>query len=95
MSQPRVNDAPPRPGFLRRLLRSRETGIAAALAIMVVVLSVLEPDFASSDNLLSDARNFSFVGIVVLGQAMVMITGGIDLSVGSVWGLSAVACPIS
>jgi ribose transport system permease protein len=58
---------------------------------MVVVLSVLEPDFAGIDNLLNDARNFSFVGIVVLGQAMVMITGGIDLSVGSVWGLAAVS----
>ena len=58
---------------------------------MVVALSVVEPDFAGTDNLLNDARNFSFVGIVVLGQAMVMITGGIDLSVGSVWGLAAVS----
>ncbi|WP_413989867.1 ABC transporter permease [Labrys okinawensis] len=91
MSQLRADDAPSRPSFVRRLLRSRETGIVTALAIMVVVLSILEPDFASSDNLLNDARNFSFVGIVVLGQAMVMITGGIDLSVGSVWGLCAVS----
>ncbi|GGD95403.1 sugar ABC transporter permease [Aureimonas endophytica] len=80
-----------RPGFGARLLRSRETGIIAALVLMVVVLSIIEPDFASTDNLLNDARNFSFVGIVVLGQAMVMITGGIDLSVGSVWGLAAVS----
>lgn len=80
-----------RPNLGARVLRSRETGIVGALVIMVVALSVVEPDFASLDNLLNDARNFSFVGIVVLGQAMVMITGGIDLSVGSVWGLSAVA----
>jgi ribose transport system permease protein len=58
---------------------------------MVVGLSAFEPDFASSDNLLNVARNLSFVGIVVLGQALVMITGGIDLSAGSVWGLTAVA----
>jgi len=83
--------APLRPRLATRLLHSRETGIIGALVIMIVVLSILEPDFASSDNLLNDARNFSFVGIVVLGQAMVMITGGIDLSVGSVWGLSAVS----
>jgi len=83
--------APLRPHLATRLLQSRETGIIGALVIMIVVLSILEPDFASSDNLLNDARNFSFVGIVVLGQAMVMITGGIDLSVGSVWGLSAVS----
>jgi ribose transport system permease protein len=74
-----------------RILHARETGIIGALLIMMVGLSFFEPDFASADNLLNVARNFSFVGIVVLGQAMVMITGGIDLSVGSVWGLTAVA----
>jgi len=82
--------AKPRLGFANQLMRSKETGIVAALAIMMIVLSVLAPDFASKANLLNDARNLSFVGIVVLGQAMVMITGGIDLSVGSVWGLAAV-----
>ena len=82
---------PARPGLATRMLRSRETGILAALLLMITGLSAFAPDFASVDNLLNDARNFSFVGIVVLGQAMVMITGGIDLSVGSVWGLTAVA----
>ena len=86
-----VSDVAARPGFVARLLKSRETGIVGALVIMVLVLSIFAPDFASVDNLLNDARNFSFVGIVVLGQAMVMITGGIDLSVGSVWGLAAVS----
>jgi ribose transport system permease protein len=81
----------PRPGFAGNLLRSRETGIIGALLIMVIALSIFAPDFASVDNLLNDARNLAFIGIVVLGQAAVMITGGIDLSVGSVWGLAAVA----
>lgn len=93
MSIPTATTAgvPGRSNLGLRILRSRETGIVGALVLMVVALSVLEPDFAGLDNLLNDARNFSFVGIVVLGQAMVMITGGIDLSVGSVWGLSAVS----
>ena len=72
------------------MLRSRETGIVVALLIMVALLSITTPEFRSPDNLLNDARNFSFIGIVVLGQAMVMITGGIDLSAGSVWGVTAV-----
>ena len=74
-----------------RAFRSREAGIIIALFIMVAGLSAFAPDFATSENLLNDARNFSFVGIAVLGQAMVMVTGGIDLSVGSVWGLTAVS----
>jgi ribose transport system permease protein len=81
----------PKVGFINQIMHSRETGIVGALVLMMVVLSILAPDFASKANLLNDARNLSFVGIVVLGQAMVMITGGIDLSVGSVWGLAAVA----
>ncbi len=74
-----------------RLLRSREAGIIVALVIMVAVLAFAAPEFRSTDNLLNDARNFSFVGIVVIGEAMVMITGGIDLSVGSIWGVTAVS----
>ena len=91
MSVPVATQANGRSSLATRMLRSRETGIVAALAIMVLALSIFAPDFHSIDNLLNDARNLSFVGIVVLGQAMVMITGGIDLSVGSVWGLSAVS----
>ena len=83
--------APVRPGFASRLLHSQEIGIFGALVVMVVGLSVFAPGFSSSENLLNDARNFSFLGIVVLGETMVMITGGIDLSVGSVWGMTAVA----
>lgn len=73
-----------------RLLRSREAGILLALLIMVALLSVASPEFRTADNLLNNARNLSFIGIVALGQAMVMITGGIDLSSGSVWGVTAV-----
>ncbi len=85
------SDVVGRRSMATRIVRSRETGIVLALAIMVVCLSVFAPDFATTDNFLNDARNFSFVGIAVLGQTMVMITGGIDLSVGSVWGLTAVS----
>lgn len=81
----------PRVSVGARLLRSREAGILVALALMVGLLSVASPEFRTADNLLNNARNLSFVGIVALGQAMVMITGGIDLSAGSIWGLTAVS----
>jgi ribose transport system permease protein len=81
----------PRASVGARLLRSREAGILVALVLMVALLSTASPEFRTPDNLLNNARNLSFVGIVALGQAMVMITGGIDLSAGSVWGLTAVS----
>lgn len=81
---------PLRASMSARLTQSREAGIVVALVIMVAALSLASPEFRSSDNLLNDSRNFSYIGVVALGQAMVMITGGIDLSVGSVWGVTAV-----
>lgn len=77
--------------FIRSILRSRETGIAFAIVIMVAVLAILAPSFLSADNVSNNARNMSFVGIAVLGEALVLIIGGIDLSVGSIWGVTAVA----
>jgi ribose transport system substrate-binding protein len=46
--------------------------------------------FATSTNLLSSMRNCAFVGLIALGATVVIVSGGIDLSVGSVMGLSAV-----
>ena len=83
--------AAPRVSAGARLLRSREAGIVAALVLMVALLAAVSPEFRTADNLLNNARNLSFVGVVALGQAMVMITGGIDLSAGSVWGLTTVS----
>lgn len=81
---------PVRANIVSRLLHSQELGIVAALVITMVALTAFAPGFSSSENILNDARNLSFLGIVVLGETMVMITGGIDLSVGSVWGMAAV-----
>ena len=56
-------------------------------------MSWLQPDaFASADNLYNITRNFAFIGIMALGMTAVILTGGIDLSVGSVMGLVGVVC---
>jgi len=57
---------------------------------MLLVLAVFIPQFRAIGNLTNITRNFSFVGIVALGMTLVILTGGIDLSVGSIWGVSAV-----
>jgi ribose transport system permease protein len=90
MSGAEQTPGPARSNFASRFLHSQEIGIIGALVIMVAGLSVFAPGFTGPDNILNDARNLSFLGIVVLGETMVMITGGIDLSVGSVWGMTAV-----
>ncbi len=63
-----------------------------ALVIICIVMSFLQPaSFATPENFYNITRNFSFIGIMALGMTAVIATGGIDLSVGSIMGLVAVA----
>lgn len=70
--------------------RIREAGVLLALVILSAVWAVTLPQFLSVENLYNVTLGFSFVGIMAIGQALVMLTGGIDLSVGAVMGLSGV-----
>lgn len=76
--------------LLRRTTVYREGGILAALIVLCVALSIAAPKFLSSYNLGIVIRQVSFVAIVAMGQTMVLLTGGIDLSVGSVAGFTAI-----
>ena len=66
----------------------REVGVLLVLLAMCVVLTLLRPRFLEGGNLLGLVRQFSMVGIMAVGMTMVIILGGIDLSVGSVVALS-------
>ncbi len=61
-----------------------------ALLVLVVMMSFKEPSFATADNVSNITRNFAPFGIMALGMTVVIITGGIDLSVGSIMGLVAI-----
>ena len=61
--------------------------ITLAVLIIGVAMSLTSEPFRSYDNLYNDSRNFAFVAIMGMGEMLVIITGGIDLSVGSVMGL--------
>lgn len=69
--------------------RFQAIGILIALLLMIVILSIATPYFLVPDNILSVIRNFSFVAIMAIGEMIVIITAGIDLSVGSVLGLTS------
>ena len=56
-------------------------------------MSYLQPKrLRTEDNFYNITRNFAFIGIMALGMMAVIITGGIDLSVGSIMGLVGVVC---
>ena len=68
----------------------QKAGIGLALIVLIVLASVLSPYFLQPGNLLNVARQVSIIGIVAVGMTFVILTGGIDLSVGSILGLVAV-----
>lgn len=75
---------------MRQILRHRESSIIVMLLVVAVYLTFASEYFLSQRNLMNIMRQGSVVAIVALGQALVIIARGIDLSVGSVIGLSAV-----
>ncbi len=68
----------------------REASVALMILALVIFLGFANEFFLTPRNLLNVGRQASVVAIVALGQALVIIARGLDLSVGSVLGLSAV-----
>jgi rhamnose transport system permease protein len=80
---------------LRRLRFSREVVLLGVLVVLMIVMSLLSPLFFTVGNLLNTSRFFVEVGLMALGMTLIIITGGIDLSVGSNLALVSVAVGFS
>ncbi|WP_406676828.1 ABC transporter permease [Moorella sp. ACPs] len=68
----------------------QEVGILIALVVLCIALSIASPFFLQKDNILNVLRQISVVGILAVGEAFIIISGAIDLSVGSLLGLGGV-----
>ncbi|MGD1816344.1 MAG: ABC transporter permease subunit [Pleomorphochaeta sp.] len=64
-------------------------GSQIALVLLLIVLSIISPNFRTVHNILSLLRQSSVNGLIAFGMTVVILTGGIDLSVGSVLALTA------
>src|SRR5271155_3969187 len=70
--------------YVSWLLSRQAFWVFLALIAACVFLSFATNSFATPNNLFNITRNFTFVAVIALGMTIVIITGGIDLSVGSV-----------
>jgi ribose transport system permease protein len=68
----------------------RELGIGITLLVLCLGLWLSNPDFLGQSNLINTLRQISMLGIFAIGMGFVIISGGIDLSIGSVIGLTGV-----
>ncbi len=71
-------------------MRFQNLGIFVLLILIVIVTTSIEPSFAAAANLRSIVRDTGLYGLISIGVALVIITGGIDLSIGSLIALSGV-----
>lgn len=69
-------------------------GILIALALLCIVLSIVSENFLTSRNIINVLRQTSINGILAIGMTFVILTRGIDLSVGSVMGIGNVTAAI-
>jgi len=83
------DSAPSRPDFLLTLARFREVSIILFILLLILLVSLRAPTFLTPGNIRIILMNISILAIVSLAQAMVIITRGIDLSVSSMVGLTA------
>lgn len=73
------------------IVKQRESAIFLALLIMMAVIQIMAPNFLSGSNIYLVSRQIALVAIVAIGELFVILTGGIDLSVGATMGLAGVA----
>src|SRR5882672_359090 len=79
-----------------KLRGSKSTWAALALlAVLVVAISIKQPQFWSADNLLNITRQMSLNAIIAAGMTLVILTGGIDLSVGSILALVGIVTALA
>ena len=70
----------------------QDLGALIALVLLIVVIGVISPEFRTAGNFLSLLRQSSINGFIAFGMTCVILTGGIDLSVGSVLALTTALC---
>ena len=69
---------------IRKVVDIPESGVVAACILVFIVVTLIKPDFANVDNLQVIGVDLALYGILAVGESIVILTSGIDLSPGSV-----------
>jgi ribose transport system permease protein len=90
MKQVEVSQKPAERTWVRGLLRNQGLSMLAILGLMWIALALLSPYFFTVDNLFEITLQTAVIAIIAAGETFVIFSGGIDLSVGSVFACSGV-----
>ena len=79
---------------LHKLMAAREITLIVLIVILIVVMSIASPYFLSLANFRAMAVGLVPTGVIVVGMAILLVSGGFDLSVGSVLALASTVCAL-
>lgn len=75
---------------LRTLMSNQESAIIVALVLLLLIVGINNPRFLSERNILDVLQGNAYIAVAAIGMSMVIVTGNIDISVGSLVGLLAI-----
>jgi len=78
--------------IIKNIINSRNTGLLTGFAILLIIAALLTPSMYSVTSIMNMLQNNAVYALLAVGMMMVIITGGIDLSVASTLSLSGVIC---
>lgn len=78
--------------LFKKIMNSRNTGLLIGFAVLLIVAAILTPSMYSVNSILNMLQNNAVYALLAAGMMLVILTGGIDLSVASTLALSGVLC---
>jgi rhamnose transport system permease protein len=89
-AQTRTSEQPTVAASIRNFLLKQEVILAILTSIAILLLAASSDRFLTTDNILNQGRLLTEIGLLALAMTFIIITGGIDLSVGSIMGVCAI-----
>jgi len=77
--------------IFKSIMRRSETGITLAAILLFIIFSITSPSFLTAYNIFNVLRNISLYVFIAIAQALAIVGGGMNLSVGAIGGLGVVA----
>lgn len=75
-----------------KITESRNFGLLLGLAVLLILAAVITPSMYSLNSILNMLQNNAVYGLLAIGEMMIILTGGIDISIGATLSLSGVVC---
>lgn len=77
---------------LSKFTESRNFGLLLGLAVLLILAAVITPSMYSLNSILNMFQNNAVYGLLAIGEMMIILTGGIDISIGAILSLTGVVC---